>query len=232
MGATTPLGDVPPVVVPPAHWDRLFAPSSCLATITTVDRSGRVNAASFGTCTRVRHDPVTLAFTVGAGKDTYENVLSTGEFVVNLPAWDRRQLEQVRVTGLDFAPGVDELERAGLRALPALVVGPPRIADFGRHFECVVEWTRQWEDRLMVVGRVVGASCAPGLVDDDGYLVWEAARPAHYCGWPYENAFVAAYDVLRVDLPYEGPEASAGERAVPPYVRGSVVDRCAADGSC
>ena len=58
-------------------------------TITTADAGGQVNAASFGTCTRVSHAPVTLAFAVGAGKDTFDNVLETGEFVVNLGASDR-----------------------------------------------------------------------------------------------------------------------------------------------
>src|SRR5580700_4354102 len=48
---------------PPKYWDRLFAPSSCLAMITTVDAQGRVNAASYGTCTRVHHEPVYIAFT-------------------------------------------------------------------------------------------------------------------------------------------------------------------------
>jgi len=134
--------------VPPERWDRLFAPSSCLATITTVDAEGRVNAASYGTCTRVCHDPVYVAFTTGEGKDTYNNVLATGEFVVNLPAWDRRQLEQVRICGLEYGPGVSELEKAGLTAMPAKLVRPPRIADFGRHFECQVEWTHPWLYRL------------------------------------------------------------------------------------
>src|SRR5262249_52747134 len=48
---------------PEEYWDRLFAPSSCLAMITTVDADGRVNAASFGTCVRVNHAPVYIAFT-------------------------------------------------------------------------------------------------------------------------------------------------------------------------
>ena len=56
--------------VPSGHWDRLFAPSACLVTITTVDGEGRINAASFGTCVRVCHDPVFIAFTVGKPKDT------------------------------------------------------------------------------------------------------------------------------------------------------------------
>lgn len=206
-----------PISAPEEQWDRLFAPSSLLSTITTVDREGRVNAASFGTCTRVSHDPVTLSFAVGAGKDTGENALATGEFVVNVPAFDRRQLEQVRIAGLNFDPGINELEPAGLTAISSTRVTPPRIADFGRHFECEVEWTRSWRDRLMVLGRVVAVSYLPGIADGDGYLAWDTARPAHFCGWPYEHRFVAAYEVMQVDMVYDGPEASAGERPIPPW---------------
>ena len=80
-----------------------------------------------------------IAFTTGEGKDTYNNVLANGQFVVNLPAWDRRQLEQVRVCGLEFASDVNELEKAGLSAMPAKLVRPPRIADFGRDLHGVAE---------------------------------------------------------------------------------------------
>lgn len=206
-----------PISAPEDHWDRLFAPSSCVATITTANAEGRVNAASFGTCTRVSHAPVTLAFAVGAGKDTHDNVLATGEFVVNLAASDRRQLEQVRIAGLNFAPGINELEVAGLEAIASVKVRPPRIASFGRHFECRVIWTRQWRDRLLVVGDVVAASYLPGIADQDGYLVWERARPVHFCGWPYENGFVDAFEVTHVDMTYTGPEATAGERPIPEW---------------
>ncbi|HVA26251.1 MAG TPA: flavin reductase family protein [Chloroflexota bacterium] len=201
--------------IPEEQWDRVFAPSSCLATITTIDSDGRVNAASFGTCTRVCHDPVYIAFTVGVVKDTANNVLSTGEFVVNLPAWDKRQLEQVRVTGLSFEPGVNELEKAGLTAVPSRLVRPPRIADFGRHFECEVAWTQSWLHRLMVCGKVVAVSCTAGLVDPDGYVLWDKVKSAHYCGAPYHGNFVAAYEVIGADMVYNGPEATAGERTLP-----------------
>lgn len=49
------------LVQPEKYWDRLFAPSSHLAMITTVDVEGRVNAATYGTCTRVKHKPVYLS---------------------------------------------------------------------------------------------------------------------------------------------------------------------------
>ena len=44
--------------VPIEYWDNAFAPSSCLVMVTTVDTAGNVNAGSYGTCTRVAHDPV------------------------------------------------------------------------------------------------------------------------------------------------------------------------------
>lgn len=198
---------------PPKYWDRLFAPSSCLAIITTVDARGRTNAASYGTCTRVNHEPVYIAFTTGIGKDTANNVLATGEFVVNLPAFERKILEQVRVVGLPFAPGVNELEKAGLTALPSTLVKPPRILECPRHFECKVEWTREWVGRLMVVGKLVAASVDADCVDGEGYVIWDRVKSAHFCGAPYKNQFVAAYEVMAVDRPYEGPEVALYEQA-------------------
>ncbi len=187
------------------HWDRLFAPSSCLVMITTVDKEGRINAASFGTCVRVCHDPVYIAFTVGATKDTYHNVLATEEFVVNVPSFEREILEKVRVVGLEFPPRVNELEKAGLKAISSKVVKPPRIAECRSHFECTVEWTKQWLHRLMVVGKVVAASVDEGYVDENGYIVWDKLKPAHYCGHEYKTKFVAAYQTMEVDMVYKEP---------------------------
>ena len=191
----------------PKHWDRLFAPSSCLAMITTVDAQGRPNAASYGTCTRVHHEPVYISFTTTMGKDTANNVLATGEFVVNLPKFERRSLEQVRIVGLPFGPGVNEIEKAGLTQIPSVKLKPPRIAECPRHFECKVEWTKEWANgRLMVVGEVVAASVDEDCVNEEGYVIWDRVLSAHYCGAPYANGFVAAWPTMFVDVPYDGPE--------------------------
>jgi len=176
--------------------------------ITTVDKEGRINAASYGTCVRVCHDPVYIAFTTGATKDTYNNVLATEEFVVNVPSFEREILEKVRVVGLEFPPGVNELEKAGLTSLPSTVVKPPRIAECKSHFECKVEWTKQWLHRLMVVGKVVAASVDEGFVDENGYVIWEKLKPAHYCGHEYKTKFVGAYQPMHIDMTYNEPVGS------------------------
>lgn len=197
------------VSLPQKYHDRLFSPSSCLAMITTIDHAGQANAATFGTCTRVHHNPVYVAFTTTVGNDTANNVLEIGEFVVNLPPFDEGLLGKVMVVGLPFAKGDDEIARAGLTAIESETVRPPRIAECPRHFECKVEWTKRWSgDRLMVCGLVTAASADADSIDAKGYVIWDKVRPAHYCGAPYGdgNMFVKAYEATAVDVPYRGPE--------------------------
>ena len=107
------MATVSKVDVKPAWWDNIFAPSSCLVLITTVDREGRVNAAAFGTCTRVCHEPMYIAFTCGTGKDTYNNILATGEFVVNVVPFEQAMLDKVLTCGLPFKVELQHAPRTG-----------------------------------------------------------------------------------------------------------------------
>ena len=209
--------------IPESGYDKLASPVGTLVMITTVDREGRVNAASFATCLRNNHIPTCYEFSVDTYKDTAKNVLETGEFVVNIPPFEREVLEKVCIVGLPFAPGVNELEKAGLTALPSKVVQPPRIAECRSHFECKVEWTKQWlETRLTVVGRVVAASVNRDCIDKDGYVIHDRLKPAHYCGHAYMrnggSRFVANYEVMEVAMTYTGPEVKlqAAVGAPPP----------------
>ena len=160
--------------------------AECCLVMVTPRREGRINAGVIRTCVRVCHDPVFIAFTVG--DDRHPAItLCRREFVVNVPPFEREILEKVRVVGLEFPPRVNELEKAGLTAVASKLVKPPRIAECRSHFECKVEWTKQWLHRVMVVGKVVAASVDEGCVDANGYLVWDRLKPAHYCGHEYKN---------------------------------------------
>jgi flavin reductase (DIM6/NTAB) family NADH-FMN oxidoreductase RutF len=209
------MSGVEKIDVPGDRWDRLFANVGQLAMITSIDADGRVNAATFATCVRAVHEPVHIAFTTSTYKDTWRNVQATGQFVVNLPSFERPLLEKACILGLPFAHGVNEIEKAGLTAIPAKRVKPPRIAECRRHFECEVVWTKEWVGRVMIVGNVLAASADADCIDDRGYLVWDRAKPVQYCGAPYlryvdkppyEHMFVAAYQTMSVATPYDGPE--------------------------
>jgi flavin reductase (DIM6/NTAB) family NADH-FMN oxidoreductase RutF len=85
------------------------------------------------------------------------------------------------------------------------VVKPPRIADCRSHFECKVEWTKQWLHRLMVCGKVVAASVDEDCIEASGKIVWDKLKPAHYCGNAYKNGFVASYQPMWIEMIYNEP---------------------------
>ena len=192
---------------PAKYFDRLFAPSSCLAIITTISTQGAVNAAAFGTCARVHHNPVYIAFCTTVGTDTATNVLETSEFVINLPQFERETLEKSMVVGLPFASKCKRVGQGEVYKPTIEAREPPRIVECPRHFECSVEWTKEWEaDRMMVCGRVIAASVDSDCVDQKGYILWDRVKPAHYCGAPYGSMFVPAYEATEVLIAYSGPE--------------------------
>ena len=193
------------IAVPEDQWDYAWPLGSTAVIITTVDTKGRTNAAGFATCVRVAHDPVFISFTSGLRNDTHRNVLDTGEFCVNLVPFEQRIMEATRVVGLPFPTGVNELEIAGLKEIPSAVIKPPRVDDCHAHFECRVEWTKHWDTRLMVVGRVVAVSVDKDCVDEDWRIVWDRMKPASFCGAPYQQYFVPSYQLNFVDMVYTDP---------------------------
>ena len=61
--------------------------------------------------------------------------------------------------------------------------------------------------RLTVMGQFVAASVDEDCMDKNGYAILENLKPTHYCGRAFDNKFVASYEVMEVDMVYNGPEA-------------------------
>ena len=132
--------------------------------ITTVDAQGRVNAAPFGLVYpfSTGSNPQLLAG-VNSRWHTARNIEATGEFVVNYAPF--ALLEQVAQTGLLYPEGVNELEKAGLTALPALKVKPPHIAECYQHIECRLDHIiRPNENQMNFIGDVISITLDEELI--------------------------------------------------------------------
>ncbi len=94
-----------------------------------------------------------------------------------------------------------------LTAISSKVVKPPRIGECLSHFECKVEWTKEWlGSRLTIVGRVVAASVNRECIDAQGFVLHERLRTAQHCGQAYGAKFLGAHHVMDIDLIYDGPD--------------------------
>jgi len=111
-----------------------------IAWVVSQDEQGRNNAAPFSFFGAMSGDPPVVCLGVGSReggpKDTGANLRAGSGFVINMVS--APLLRHMNVTAIDFAPGVDELQAAGLAIAASHKVAPPRIADSPVSMECRV----------------------------------------------------------------------------------------------
>jgi len=143
--------------------------------VTTVSAEGKVNAAPFSFCSPVSFSPPLFGFSCNPAHDTWANILETGEFVINVASYELG--DYMHILEQKFPRGVNELEKAGLKELPAKHVTPPRVEKCVAWIECrwVKKMTHEIGDHVWVVGEVLCAEvddeCWDGVVRAEKLLL-------------------------------------------------------------
>ena len=139
-----------------------------IAWVVSRSKAGVLNAAPYSFFNCFGGDPPVIAIGIlpqEALKDTAQNILQTGEFVVHLVSEELG--EAMNLTCIDAPPEVNEIELAGLETVASSQVGPPRLAAAVAAFECRLAhhiWTGP--KQLLVVGSVVEAHFRRDIIDD------------------------------------------------------------------
>jgi len=112
-----------------------------IAWVTSRDAAGAINAAPFSFFNVFGSDPATVGIGIGSKgpaepKDTRANIRANEHFVVNLVPF--ALAEEMRVTSIAFAKGVEEPREAGLSLAPSMRVAVPQIAEAPVSMECTI----------------------------------------------------------------------------------------------
>lgn len=144
-----------------------------IAWITSLNLEGKLNAAPFSAYNYVGTDPPIVAIGVGnrpgpgvVGKDTAQNIRNTREFVINVV--DEKLAEAMNICAIDFPPGVNELEQAGLSTVPSTLVKPPRITEAPAALECREISTLEIGRSRVILGQVVAVHVRDEFLDPKG----------------------------------------------------------------
>jgi flavin reductase (DIM6/NTAB) family NADH-FMN oxidoreductase RutF len=181
-----------------------------IAWITTQAPDGTRNAAPYSFFNGMGSEPPTLV--VGllrdpekGFKDTAENMLSTGEFVVNLVP--RHLAEAMNVTTVNAPSQIDELALAGLETADSEKVAPPRIAASPVAFECtLLSGIVTGPKQMIAIGRIVAIHVADEMLLDpvrahvDNEKLDLIAR-LHGSGW-----YVAGGERFEMTRPVQGED--------------------------
>lgn len=147
-----------------------------IALVTTVDANGNVNVAPKSWISVITGRPVRYAVGCNRGHHTAQNLLATGECVLNFPADDLA--ERAWAAHVFREPGPDELAARGLTPVPAFKVRPPLIAECKAHIEARLEQVLWYGDEcvLILVEVAVSADEAACEAPDP----WAVLRPIFY----------------------------------------------------
>jgi flavin reductase (DIM6/NTAB) family NADH-FMN oxidoreductase RutF len=178
--------------------------------VTTVDRHGRVNAAPFGlVCPFSTGSNPQLLVGINSRWHTAHNIEATGEFVVNYASVSL--LEQVAQTGLLYPEGVNELAKAGLTALPACRVRPPRIAECYQHIECRLNHIiRPNENQMNCIGDIISITLNEDLIGKSKLERVKAADPLLLLGMDI-TTFTGLYGRINNTTSYAPPKVDVWE---------------------
>jgi flavin reductase (DIM6/NTAB) family NADH-FMN oxidoreductase RutF len=111
-----------------------------IAFVSTISKDGVNNLAPFSFFNAFGANPPTIAFSPArrgrdnTTKDTYQNLLDTGECVVHAVTFDI--VEQMNLASSEFAADVDEFLKAGFTPLDSHLVKPKRVKESPFHMEC------------------------------------------------------------------------------------------------
>ena len=147
-----------------------------IAWITSQNLDGKLNAAPFSAYNYVGTEPPIVAIGVGnrpgpgvIGKDTAQNIRATREFVINVV--DEALAEKMNLCAVDFPPGINELEIAGLTTAPSEKIKIPRIAEAPAAMECREITTLEMGRSRVILGEVVSFYVRDEFVDPSGPYV-------------------------------------------------------------
>ncbi len=152
--------------------------------ISSISKDGIPNLAPFSFFNAVGEDPPHVMFSTvrpnNSNKDTLNNVLETGQFVVNMVVEDI--VEQMNTTSQSVSSDVNEFELAGLTAIPSLKVKAPRVKESPINMECELVHHYTLENNkhggaTIIIGRVIMFHIDESVLLDDFKINMETYKP-------------------------------------------------------
>ena len=116
-----------------------------IAFVSTVSPEGVFNVAPFSFFTVASANPPVLVFSVGRRatpdprKDTFRNISTAREFVVNVVSEEFGP--NMNLCAGEYPPEVDEFQVSGLTPIPSDLVKAPRVAESHVNMECRLLYT-------------------------------------------------------------------------------------------
>ncbi len=143
------------------NYYKLLAPRPVVL-ISTIDDNGNSDAAPYSFIMPVSRNPPLIGFSSVNTRKTLKNIRETKGFVVNIPTEEilPNLWKCAQYSGNERN---DKISYANLTAEKSEKVNVPRIKECAGWIECKLEFEKEFNDRILVVGSVVECEGKEGV---------------------------------------------------------------------
>jgi flavin reductase (DIM6/NTAB) family NADH-FMN oxidoreductase RutF len=143
--------------------------------IASYDAAGAPNmrtAAWGGICCS---EPPCIAVSVREMRRTYENILNTEAFTVNIP--DAGHVKEADYVGIYSGHDEDKFESTGLTPLKSDLVNAPLVKEFPLALECTLVKTLDLGVHIQLIGEIQDVKADENILKDEGVIDVDKLRP-------------------------------------------------------
>jgi len=198
-----------------------------IAFASTLDLGGRPNLSPFSFFNVFSANPPILIFSPArrvsnnTTKHTLENVKAVKEVVISVVNYDL--IQQMSLASTEYAEGVNEFEKSGLKMLKSDVVKPFRVAEAPIQMECKVNDVIALGDKggagNLVICEVLKIHIKKEFLKDDGSINQEKLDLVARAGGSYYSRANKGF----FEIPKPLSTLGIGVDALPSTIRNSVV---------
>jgi flavin reductase (DIM6/NTAB) family NADH-FMN oxidoreductase RutF len=144
----------------------------------TIDKAGNVNLAPYSFFNVFSAKPPIVVFSPArrvrdnTTKHTLENVIETGEVVVNIVSYD--MVQQMSLASTEYPKGVNEFTKAGFTPVASQTIAPPRVQEAPVQLECrvndIISLGEEGGAGNLVICQVLRLHIDENILDDQGVI--------------------------------------------------------------
>lgn len=139
------------------------------------EKPNAMNVAWGGICSST---PPCIAISIRKQRCTYENIMRTMAFTVNIPG--KEWVKEADFCGLVSGKTVDKFKAAGLTAVKGNKVEAPCIKEFPLSLECKVIHRLEIGQHVQFIGEILDVQVEESCLDEQGLPMLEQIKPLAY----------------------------------------------------
>ena len=128
-------------------------------------------------------DPMSIAVSIRPSRKTYENIMATGSFTINVPS--ARYVAETDYAGTFSGHDENKFEKLNLTPVKGDFVNAPYIEEFPIVIECEVSEMIDLGSHRQFIGKVMDTKVNQNLLDKDGRVDISALQPVAYSEGAY-----------------------------------------------